>query len=169
MESYICNTQILPAGVSWAPSEGFPLWKVARYGEGRRLGLGGCWHLGHQSVVTPQVSITLGSTVTAPTSAEAQWARCCLSAKPVWPCGAVALQAPLSMVLQARILEWGCMPSLQGISSQPRSWTHIFCLLLLQVLGSLPQVPITNLVLVWIFLSEASGYPDDWNICCESY
>ena len=40
----------------------------------------------------------------------------------------VAHQAPLSMgILQARILEWICMPSSRG-SSQPRSWTQVSCI-----------------------------------------
>ena len=38
----------------------------------------------------------------------------------------VACQAPLSRILQARILEWVAMPFSRG-SSQPRSWTCISC------------------------------------------
>ena len=37
-------------------------------------------------------------------------------------------QAPLSMgILQARILEWICMPSSRG-SFQPRNWTQVSCI-----------------------------------------
>ena len=53
----------------------------------------------------------------------------------------VACQAPLSMeILQARVLEWVAMPSLQGIFPTQGSNLHLYCLLHWQV-GSLPPVP----------------------------
>ena len=52
----------------------------------------------------------------------------------------VSCQAPLSMILQARILEWVTMPSLQGIFPIQGSNPHLSHLLHWQA-GSLPPAP----------------------------
>ena len=51
-------------------------------------------------------------------------------------------------LLQARILEWIALPSLQGMAGtfRPSGWTHLLCLLHWQA-GSLPLVPLGKLKL----------------------
>ena len=128
MESYVCNTQFLPAGVqARAPSRGFPFEKWPGVGKGR-LGLAGCWHVGHQNAASTQVSITLQSAVLPPHThllctvrVRAVMLVVSSSVRPT-DC---RLQAPLSVGFSRQGCWVGCMPSSRG-SSQPGDWTHVF-------------------------------------------
>ena len=72
-------------------------------------------------------------------------------------------------IVQARLLEWAAMPSSRG-SSQPRDWTHVFYVSCFcrWVLYHKCQ---SQTWFFWLNISQckASGYRDDWVLCCESY